>query len=235
MIGQQKTYRKYVTLSFDDGTIFDIPFLERINFYGLKCTFNLNSGLFGQKHDLFRDGAYRCHDELTEEQVKEIYHGHEIASHSLTHPDLCRLSDEDIQTQVCQDRQNLQNIFHQDITGFAYPGGICDQRVARVLSESCGIRYARTVESHRRFTMPDNLLFWPATCHQADPALFDLTEQFLQAEPRDGDLLFYVWGHSYEFQWDGTWDRWETFCKRISGSPEIQYVTNLQVANHLMQ
>ena len=36
---------KYFLLSFDDGTVYDRRFLQLLNHYGVKGTFNLNSGL----------------------------------------------------------------------------------------------------------------------------------------------------------------------------------------------
>jgi peptidoglycan/xylan/chitin deacetylase (PgdA/CDA1 family) len=38
--------RKAVTLSYDDGTKYDEKFIEILNKFGLKATFNINSGLF---------------------------------------------------------------------------------------------------------------------------------------------------------------------------------------------
>ena len=35
--------KKSVTFSFDDGNLQDVPFVELLNKYGMKCTFNLNS------------------------------------------------------------------------------------------------------------------------------------------------------------------------------------------------
>ena len=40
---------KAFTFSFDDGVLQDIRFIELINKYGLKCTFNLNSEFFGRE------------------------------------------------------------------------------------------------------------------------------------------------------------------------------------------
>ena len=37
--------RKILLLSFDDGTIYDKRFVQLLNKYGIKATFNLNSGL----------------------------------------------------------------------------------------------------------------------------------------------------------------------------------------------
>ena len=36
---------KIVSLSFDDGTIYDLRFIELLNKYKLKASLNLNSGL----------------------------------------------------------------------------------------------------------------------------------------------------------------------------------------------
>ncbi len=39
--------RKAVTFSYDDGVTQDIRLIELFDKYNLKCTFNLNSELFG--------------------------------------------------------------------------------------------------------------------------------------------------------------------------------------------
>ena len=40
---------KALTLSYDDDVIFDKKLMEILDKHGLKCTFNLNSGLFAEK------------------------------------------------------------------------------------------------------------------------------------------------------------------------------------------
>lgn len=39
-------------------------------------------------------------------------------------------------------------------------------------------------------------------------------------------MIFYVWGHSYEFDGDGNWDRIEKLCKMLSGRDDIFCCTN---------
>ena len=73
---------KIVSLSFDDGTIYDKRFIDLLNKYGLKATFNLNSGLDNFIW-YYEDKPIR---RLNLEESKDIYNGHEVASHSLTHP-----------------------------------------------------------------------------------------------------------------------------------------------------
>lgn len=34
-------------------------------------------------------------------------------------------------------------------------------------------------------------------------------------------MLFYVWGHSYEFDVNNNWERIEEFCKMLGGRDDI--------------
>lgn len=75
-------FRKMLTLSFDDGTVQDRRFIELIDKYNLRATFNLNSGFFGQKHDIIHEGIKVCHDEVEADEVRQLYRNHEIAVHT---------------------------------------------------------------------------------------------------------------------------------------------------------
>ena len=93
-------YKKYVTFSYDDGVKQDARFAEILNRYGLKCTFNLNSGLMPQD---FTEG----HRHLSLNEAKTVYAGHEIATHSLTHPHLENLTYDEICSQIREDSEKL--------------------------------------------------------------------------------------------------------------------------------
>ena len=47
---------KALTLSYDDGVEQDIKFVEILNKYGLKCTFNLNSGKYAPEGKVYEAG-----------------------------------------------------------------------------------------------------------------------------------------------------------------------------------
>ena len=98
--------------------------------------------------------------------------------------------------------------------------------VAKYL-KSIGIKYGRTVESSHSFEIPKESIKLKATCHHDDEMLFELAEKFIKAEPKeDEQMLFYVWGHSYEFDVNNNWDRIEKFCKMMAGRDDIFYGTN---------
>ncbi|HBL40371.1 MAG TPA: polysaccharide deacetylase [Ruminococcaceae bacterium] len=228
-----KTYKKAVTFSYDDGVTQDIRLVEMFNRYGLKATFNLNSEFFGMKGELVREDVRVDHIKVNREDVKSIYDGHEVAVHTLTHPTLPGVEqDEEIIRQVEQDRVNLSELVGYEVLGMAYPGGgkNFDDRCADLIRANTGVQYARTTVSTFEFkpTQGDLLQFHP-TCHHLrdEPNLTAVGEAFLNCESDDFQLL-YVWGHSYEFDIRDEWTRFEEFCKMISGHDDILYATNLE-------
>ena len=73
------------TLSYDDGVTQDRRLAALLRDCGLKCTFNLNSGLYGHR---FSDGVVR----LEEREVDEVFAGQELGGHGLTHAALDHLT-----------------------------------------------------------------------------------------------------------------------------------------------
>lgn len=222
-------FKKYFTLSYDDGVTQDIRLVEIFNRYGLKCTFNLNSGRFGTDGEVQMGGKKITHNKVEAAAVAEIYAGHEVATHSLTHPSLPALEASQIIAEVRGDRLELSRLVGYEVNGHAYPGGHYDERVARILKNDCGIRYARTVKSTFDFCRPTELLMWNPTCRHGDVGVPELLDKFIQAEPTDSDLLFYLWGHSYELDFGNelnSWEYIERLCERIAGKSDIIYCTN---------
>ena len=55
-------WKKYFTLSFDDGLEQDKKVLALMKKYGLKGTFNLNSGMFGLQGEVKGIGTFSFQD-----------------------------------------------------------------------------------------------------------------------------------------------------------------------------
>ena len=126
---------KAITFSFDDGVTQDIRLVEILNKYNLKATFNLNSSLLSKDNFLDRNGRRVRHKKLFVDEVKNVYHGHEVAVHTLTHPNLTTLEENDIVYQVETDREVLSNIMGYEVIGMAYPccGVNNDDRVDKII------------------------------------------------------------------------------------------------------
>lgn len=222
---------KAFTLSYDDGITQDQRFINIINKYGLKCTFNLNSGKFGQGGSLVREDVTVAHVKPRKEEIARIYEGHEIAAHTLNHPWLKSLSDEEIIYEIEEDRKALSEIAGYEVVGMAYPCGTdaVDKRVEKLVKNNTGIKYARTTSDTLNFDLQDNLImFNPTVYHLNFDKLFELGKRFIELKT-DKPQIFYVWGHTYEFDIANTWDRFEEFCRLISNKDDIFYGTNKEI------
>lgn len=223
---------KAVTFSFDDGVTQDIRLIEILDKYGLKATFNLNSSLFGLKGTLIRNGVEVWHDKILPTDVKKVYQNHEIAVHTLTHPNLAVLSDETVIYQVEEDRKKLSDLAGYNVVGMAYPGGgsCVTERVVNAVKTGTGVSYARNTESTYSFDLQTNLYdFKPSVYYIEVDKMFELAQKFIGLKT-EVPQLFYIWGHSYEMDANYiSWAKFEEFCKLISGKKDIFYGTNIKV------
>ena len=224
--------KKAVTFSFDDGVTQDERLVKMFDKYGLKCTFNLNSSVLGLSGCLDINGKKISHNKMCVSKVKSVYAGHEIAVHTLTHPFLPTLDDDTVVWQVEKDRQALSELAGYNVQGMAYPcgGANNDDRVADVIKTKTGVKYARTITSTCNFDLQSDLYrFNPTVSYLEVERLFGLGREFIALNP-DEPKLFYIWGHSYEMDSDLiSWEKFEEFCKLISGKEDIFYGTNSQV------
>lgn len=219
-----RKYRKALTFSYDDGIEQDRKLVEIFNKYGMKATFNLNTGIQTPESNFEIEGVYI--NRMKQEGLEELYRGHEIATHGLTHAAPTGMTKEQLDKEFLTDMSNIERIYGTYPVGMAYAYGCVDDEVVKYL-KYIGIKYGRTVEASHSFEIPKEPLKLKATCHHDDDMLFELAEKFLKAEPKENEqMLFYVWGHSYEFDVNNNWDRIEEFCKMMSGKADIFYGTN---------
>lgn len=207
-----------LTMSFDDGRIYDRKLIEIFNHYGIKGTFHLNSGFLSKP-------GYVQKEELT-----TLYQGHEIACHTVSHPHLTQLAPSSCITEVIEDKKTLEQLCGYPIRGMSLPFGDYDENTLQMI-KSCGIEYVRTVQSTKKYQPPKRWLEWHPTIHlrQDDPLLW---EKFIENRFEEMRLL-YVWGHSYEFNDNDTWDMIEAFCQRAAANPDIWFATNIEIKEYL--
>ena len=225
---------KALTFSFDDGVKQDRRLIELLDKYGLKATFNINTNLLGRRNPITNhEGITIRHDKVNIHEVTELYKNHELAVHTLTHPRLPDIEDDTtILYEVDDDRKNLEFFTGYDIVGMAYPcGGVNnDDRVAKLIGDNTPIKYARTITSTYSFEPQENLLHFNPTVHWLEwGKMFELAEKFVEMKA-DKPQIYYVWGHSYELDFHPEWwDKFEDFCKFVSGKEDIFYGTNREV------
>lgn len=141
---------KLVVLTFDDGVTSQYQAAQLVKKYGFGATFfvcNVDLNLPTPK--------------MTWQQIKELYDdGFEIGNHSFVHPDLTKLSEE----QLNKELENLENICMENgipkpVT-LAYPGYHTSDTVVKVLQQR-GYLFARAglcipydPQTHHRLLIP---------------------------------------------------------------------------------
>lgn len=225
--------KKALTFSFDDGVTQDKRIVGILNKYGLKATFNLNSALLGNLGMLEYNGKPIEHNKVSPSDVKKIYEGHEIAVHTLSHPNLTELDKDTVVYQVEKDRLALSELCGYEVRGMAYPcGGVNnDDRVAEIIKNNTGVLFSRTITSVYNFDLQDNLYrFNPSVYYMEFGKMTEMAEKFIGMQP-DKPQIFYIWGHSYELDYGEktNWESFDKFCAFVSGRNDIFYGTNSEV------
>lgn len=218
---------KALTLSYDDGVRQDKRLVQIMNKHGIKGTFNINGARFGTSY-VAASGEQR--GRMTVEEALECYNSgeHEVAIHGYTHPFMEQVPHDAMAYEIIKDRESIESIFGRIVKGMAYPMGTTSDEVVEVL-KACGISYSRTTKATERFDLPTDWLRLPATCHHKNPRLMELAEKFAETDVTRMSRLFYLWGHSYEFDNDDNWNVIEEFCDYIGGREDIWYATNMEI------
>jgi peptidoglycan/xylan/chitin deacetylase (PgdA/CDA1 family) len=219
---QQLTFppgkRIAVTTSWDDGAIEDRRVVDAFNQWGLKGTFNLNSGRLGDANCVGR------------EEVASLYANHEIAIHTVSHPHLTDLNEQQITREVLDDRKALEDLVGYHVRGMAYPYGDYDMNVVQVL-RGLDIAYCRTVGLADPCFPPADPLVWHTTAHQLaeHPSVPQRWKDFYENPASAG--VFFIWGHSWEFSRTAGWEALSRIFQPMAGHSDVWYCTNIELFN----
>lgn len=227
--------KKALTLSYDDGVTQDERLISLMKKYNIKGTFNLNAGLMGDKDWLEQSNINVSHYKFEKQKIEQIYAEQEIAVHTMTHLNLTNVPEGVIAHEIVECRKELENIIKSPVTGMAYPFGAYNNKVKNI-AKACGIQYSRTTKQTFKFSLPEDFLEWHSTCHHTEKIIFELLNEFLKPidnseyfEPK----LFYIWGHSYEFDAFNQWKDIEKFFEEVSFKEDIWYATNIQICEYI--
>ena len=229
---------KALTFSYDDGCRQDKETARILSEYGVKGTFNINSGYVGAS-DWY----------LTADEIREhiISRGFEIAVHGDYHiaPGMVRAIDGIKDCLNC--RLKLEKEFGGIIRGMAYPNsGItrmhngADYETIKKYLKDLDIVYSRSLSGeNNRFDLPSDWYNWIPTMHHDNANSLKWAQEFVDLKLEEGftayrfPKLMYVWGHSYEFEQRNNWSHLNDLLKILSGKEDIWYATNIEIYEYV--
>ncbi|MBR5291072.1 MAG: polysaccharide deacetylase family protein [Erysipelotrichaceae bacterium] len=222
---------KAFNITYDDGVLQDERFVALLNKYGIKGTFNLNSELMQNEFSWTHPNGMQV-KRLSVEKVKHLYDGHEVASHTLTHPYMYNLSDGELYHQLKSDKENLEKLFEREIKGFAVPFDYYDDRIAEC-AKACGFAYARKSEFTNSFKPCSDSYHWKTGIYHIDDNLTNFVADFLNTE--EELAVCQIVGHSYDLDAENLWGTMELICAAVSKCDDIWFCTNAELVEFLKQ
>ncbi len=228
---------KAVTFSYDDGPKTDLKLAKICNKFGIRCTFNLCKAL---------DGASENALNIEEIRNELLCAGHEIAVHGHEHKAPANCTDIEIIRDVLCCREELEAAFDRIVRGMAYPDvgirTVSNERYfeIRELLKGLGITYARTLgQDNNGFRLPEDFYAWMPTAHHENPDVLDYAREFCDLDidslyPADRyPRLFFLWGHSWEFERNNNWGKAEEICTVLGNREDVWYATNSEIFDYV--
>lgn len=221
--------KKAFNITYDDGVRQDVRFVALLNQYGLKGAFNLNSQLMEEAFSWTHPTGVTV-TRLTREEIGNLYEGHEIASHTLTHPYMQTLDRDDLKAQMGRDRENLEALFGCEVKGFAVPFDYYSQEIADC-AQKCGFEYARKSEFSLSYKPGSDWFHWKTGVYHINPELKPFVQGFLMT---DRELaMCQIVGHSYDLDTENLWETMEKIFAQVAKQEDIWFCTNLELVRYL--
>lgn len=218
---------KLFVISFDDGTVHDLKFIELLNKYNISASLNLNSGL---EYFVWYNNGIPI-ERLKLSEYKDFFEKHEVCSHSLTHPYLTSLSKEKLSYEINQDVYNLESIFKRKVCSFAVPFTECNEREIDIIKRNTKIENIRLSCYADDYSFPSDSYHFKISALYNDLDVYEKIDTFNQLE----EGIFILCGHSYEFYINDEWDKIEDILKYIIALPEIEIVTLSEASKRIFK
>ena len=228
---------KAITLSYDDGCKDDVRLLETIDQYGLKCTFNLVGSTVERGKPLSTD--------FIRENI--LAKGHEIATHGYNHRAQNKIRSIEGIREIIDCRLALEREFGMIIRGMAFPDNTVNRflepdaykRISSYLGD-LEIAYVRSAAGDNdKFELPEDWHNWIPTAHHDNPRIMEYIDKFVELDVSKlycasrTPKLFYMWGHSFEFENKQNWSHLDEICQKLGGKDDVWYATNIEIYDYV--
>lgn len=229
-----------VTTSWDDGHRSDLRLAGMLQEYGLAGTFYVSP----ENHE------FAPRDLLTAPEVRDLSRDFEIGAHTVTHPRLPVVPEDQARREIVESKVMLERITGRAVSSFCYPYGSYTDAHIRLVKDA-GYTYARTVARYQ-FGLADPYeagTSVQAYSHRLDPwriAYFARFRPIKVLRYLDWDVLardmfdrvlrrggiYHLWGHSWEIDEHDDWARLARVFRHISARPGVRYVANDELGAH---
>lgn len=225
-----------VTTSWDDGHKLDLKLAKLLKKYRIKGTFYISP----------ENREFKKSDLLSNEEIVTLSKDFEIGAHTMTHPRLTEISEEQAVKEIVESKKCLEKLVNKDIKCFCYPGGNYNSTHVRQI-KNAGLQLARTTETFALglgnkpyelstsihiydhwsdvwkvllFVRFNPINFWRCYHH------WDILATKMFNDVLQNGGVFHLWGHSWEIEKNGQWGKLEEFLNYLSQKNGVIYCAN---------
>ena len=149
---EKRREKKYIIITVDDGYKDNYTVL-----YPVLKKFNMKAVIYyvtGVNYNTWTadDMGEKRFDLMSEKEVQELHKSGliEFGGHTLTHPSMVKLSDEDLKKEIENNKRDIEKIIEEKLVSFAYPYGHNSKRIQKAV-ELAGYKYAVSTDSGTGF------------------------------------------------------------------------------------
>lgn len=207
--------------SFDDGCKLDLrvaDLLEKYGFQPEEVVFFIPSEWENVNH-LHGD------EPMTYDEVCGLAKRFKIGSHTVSHPMLTRIPHSQVDFEIKISKLELEEMFGTKIEDFCYPRGYAND----VIRDEARKHYKRARNTLvGNLSPPEDPIWESTTVHVSGKRRKEYEDTTWVAEGRrllkeairrdvyDEDVVFHLWGHSWEIERHDDWADFERFLELIA-------------------
>lgn len=164
-------------ITFDDGyrSVYEeaFPVLQR---YGMTATVYITVGDKGAASQKSRLPSMQGRSMLSWQEIREMQRcGIVFDAHTLTHPDLTRMSYKDAEDEICRSKMIIEDVLGSEVFSFAYPFGYYDLQSIEI------------AKKHFACAVTDRM---GLVTGRSDPYLLERVDAYYFRTGRSSDIVF---------------------------------------------
>jgi len=190
---------------------------------------------------------------LDGQQIKDISELFDVGGHTYNHLDLTAMPIEEARKEITKGKEILEGIIERDVESFCYPRGLYNADIIRIVRES-GFSNARTVRllenglkdpyqmgttvhvTEKGLTHFTNYMIKSDHMPNKRMVVKFLSRNMVLKDWHhlanialdymiDKGGIFHIWGHSWEIEQFGQWDKLSAFLERVKTLKESDVVS----------
>jgi peptidoglycan/xylan/chitin deacetylase (PgdA/CDA1 family) len=127
--------RKPIILTFDDGYEevynYALPVMKEL---GVRATVFVLGDRSIMKNEWDEKSSCGSLPLMTDQMILELHKlGFEIGSHTMSHPDLTKLTLDQAWTEISESKSALENLIQAPVISFSYPFGACNSEIENLV------------------------------------------------------------------------------------------------------